>query len=200
VARDPNGSRPARSAGWSSAVHRQRFAWPPGQTDRASCFTRVSDRMCRSSRTVHSSAKPAQTCSCVAGPLSSTLGQGRLDHLFLLILQSVSERTRPIRAERRLAREPRLVDRKRLAAAEDDRSLDVAHSTLSRSETFIPHNRCHTRGATIAGEPIDREIVGPTSVPAGAHVPARCHLGEPLSPALCCKATTPRPSVFSNAS
>jgi len=37
----------------------------------------------------------------------------------------------------------------------------------------VPHNRCRTRGATIMGEFVDGEILGPTSVPAGAQLPAR---------------------------
>jgi len=37
---------------------------------------------------------------------------------------------------------------------------------------LVPHNRCHTRGATIVGEFVAGEIAGPTAVPAGAHVPA----------------------------
>src|ERR1700750_1688138 len=63
-------------------------------------------------------------CPARSSDPSLTLGQGCFDHLLFLTLQSVWERTRPVWTEGPLAREPRLVDRKRLAAAQDDRSLD----------------------------------------------------------------------------
>src|SRR5262249_54018519 len=55
--------------------------------------------------------------------LSSTLRQSGLDHFFLLILQRRGEWPRPVRAKRRLSREPRFVNRKRIADAEDDGTL-----------------------------------------------------------------------------
>src|SRR5258708_32960093 len=45
----------------------------------------------------------------------------------------------------------------------------------------VPHNRYHTRGATIVGEFVDGEIVGPTSVPGGWQPPTRWQPSRPAS-------------------
>src|SRR5258708_27797714 len=45
----------------------------------------------------------------------------------------------------------------------------------------VPHNRYHTRGATIVGEFVDGEIVGPTSVPAGWQPRTRWQPSRPAS-------------------
>jgi len=51
--------------------------------------------------------------------------------------------------------------------------LSSSRPSVTAHGQHVSHNRCHTRGATIVGEFVDGELVGPTSVPAGAQLPAR---------------------------
>jgi len=59
-----------------------------------------------------------------ASDLSATLHQGRFDQALFLILERLWQWISSIRAQWSLVRQPRLVYRKRIATAQDDRTLD----------------------------------------------------------------------------
>jgi hypothetical protein len=50
--------------------------------------------------------------------------------------------------------------------------LSSSRPCVTAHGEHVSHNRGHTRGATIVGEFVDDNIVGPTSVPVGAQLPA----------------------------
>jgi hypothetical protein len=53
------------------------------------------------------------------------------------------------------------------------RVLSSSRPCVTAHSQSVSHDRCHTRGATIVVKFVDGEIVRPTSVPAGAQLPAR---------------------------